>query len=223
MRFKISFSTKGIAVFVVPENGCSKPSFGRKRQFWEERAFPVGWWGPRPAPLYSWAHCRSSLAHTPHFFLEAVGLGLTDGSSGNAGAGTAAPLRAAGSHSCCCWSHSNSLSSSSYRWSENDSPDALPKNKQRMTILKVQADTCAEAIFQPPLPIEVQGRNELPEQQQEQVWQPQRRQQNTWAQMKSGTTRWDCSRKWYWHTLEGRIHLAGLRARRGPALPWRLL
>lgn len=129
MRFKISpFYCSGIALFVVPGNGCSKPSFGRRRQFWEGRTLPVSWWGPRTEPPCSWAHCRSSHAHTLHFFLEAAGLGLTDGTSGNAGAGTAAPLGTAESHSCCFF-HSNSLSSSYSQWSARYSPDALPKEQ----------------------------------------------------------------------------------------------
>lgn len=130
MKFKISpLYYPGTALFVVPGNGRSKPNFGRKKHFWEERALPVSRWGPRPEPPCSWARCRSSLAHTIRFSLEAAGLGLTDGSSGNAEAGTAAPLRAAESHSCCCLSHSSSLSSSSSQWSARCTPDALPKEQ----------------------------------------------------------------------------------------------
>ena len=106
-----------IAAFVVPGNGRSKPSFGRRRQFWEGRALLLSRQGPKSEPPCSWAHCKSSLAGTLHFFLEAAELGLTDGSSGNAGAGMAAPPGTAESHSCCCSSHSNSLSSSSSQWS----------------------------------------------------------------------------------------------------------
>lgn len=115
---------------MVPENGCSKPNFGRRRQFWEERELPVSWWGPTPEQLCSWAHCRSSLSHTLHFFLVGAGFGLTDDNSGNAGAGTAAPLGVVESHSCCCSSHSNSLSSWCSQWSARYSADALPMEQR---------------------------------------------------------------------------------------------
>lgn len=132
MSFKPSPFYTGTTVFVVPGNGRSKPSFGRRKQFWEGRALPVSRWGPRPELLCSWAHCRSSLVHTLRFFLETAGLGLTDGSSGSVGAGTAAPLGAAESHSCCCSSRSSSLSSLYSRWSAGYSPQMLSlSNKQR--------------------------------------------------------------------------------------------
>lgn len=116
---------------MVPENGCSKPNFGRRRQFWEVRALPVSWWGPRPEPPCSWAHCRFSLSHTLHFFLEGAGFGLTDAGSGNAGFGTAAPLGVAESHSYCCCSHSNSLSSWCSQWSAKYSSLSLQKKMER--------------------------------------------------------------------------------------------
>lgn len=120
-------------------------------------------WGPRPEPPCSGAHCRSSLAHTLHFFLEAAGLGLTDGSNGNAGAGTATPLRAAESHSCCCLSHSKSLSSSCSQWSARYSPDVLPKEQTQREIMKGRDRKAgrqehAKAYYQPTLPIVVPGR-----------------------------------------------------------------
>ena len=62
-----------IAAFVVPGNGHSKPSFGRRRQFWEGRALLLSRQGPKPEPPCSWAHCKSSLAGTLQFFLEAAG------------------------------------------------------------------------------------------------------------------------------------------------------
>lgn len=137
-------------------------------------------WGPRPAPPCSWARCMSSLAHILHFFLEAAEANLTGGGSDNAAAGTVAPLGVAESHSCCCWSHSNSLSSSYSQWSARDSPDDLPEEQTETDneIKCKQAGTCIQAIYQPPLPKVVPGRDELPEQEQEQVWQLPRMQQS---------------------------------------------
>lgn len=171
MRFKISpFYLPDIALFVVPGNGRSKPNFGRRKKIWEGRVLPGSRWDPRLEPPYSWVHCRSSLAHTLHFFLEAAGLDLTDGSSGNAGAGTAAPLGVAESHSCCCSSHSNSLNSSSSWWSVRYTPDALPKEqteKGRETERswkeknrKADRQLHVPAFYQPPLSIVVPGGNE---------------------------------------------------------------
>lgn len=142
--------------------------------------------GPRPAPPCSLAHCRSSLVHTLHFFLEAAGLDLADGNSGNAEAGTAGPLWAAGSRSCCCWSHSNSLSSSSSRWwSETVSPEfsqvlslRKKKNIKKITGRAGMQGHAKKTFIKHLVSLVVPVKDELPEQQQEQVWQLQSRQQS---------------------------------------------
>lgn len=134
-------------------------------------------WGPRPEPPCSWAHCRSSLAHTLDFFLEAAGFDLTDGSSGNAGAGIAGPLEAAESHSyCCCSSHSNSLNSSSRWWSVRYSPDALPKEQterdhERKGEKDRQVGARTRLLSTTSVYSGARKEGDLPEQQQEQVWQ----------------------------------------------------